>query len=75
MTLETILTLPGASVKEKSLRIRDWLARKSVKLIPSRIRFWVTVSEISHATAENPKAMRTPVDEVLRDLRTPKVVR
>lgn len=75
MRLKTIMTLPVASNKEKLLYLRDWSARKIARFIPLRIRYWVTIIEVSRATANNENCMTASIGEVLNDLQSPKVVR
>lgn len=75
MRFMTIWTLPAASLKEKLSRTRDWVALKIANHLPVRIRYWVTISEIGHASANSANVPATPLDEILKGLRTPKDLR
>ena len=75
MRFKSIWTLPGYSLSERFIRTRDWAAMEIAAKLPVRIRFWVTMQEIGHATMDSPNVPATPVEEVIRNIRTPKVVR
>jgi hypothetical protein len=72
MILRTIWTLRGLPLKERLARTRDSLASSIGGHLPLRIRYWVTLQEIGHATAKSPNVPATPLDYVLQHLAHPK---
>lgn len=72
MRLRTIWTLRGLPLKERLARTRDWAAMETGARLPLRIRYWVTLKEIGHATAKSPNVPATPLDYVLQHLAHPK---
>lgn len=59
------------SFPERLRRTRDWAAMTLGAKLPLRIRYWVTMQEIGHATAKSPNVPATSLDEILRGMRTP----
>lgn len=74
MRFWTIWTMSAMSLAERLKRTRDWAAMRVAARLPLRIRFWVTILEIGHATAKSPNVPATTCDEILNNLRTPKVM-
>lgn len=74
MRFWTIWTLRAMSFPERLKRTRDWAAMTVAARLPLRIRFWVTILEIGHATTKSPNVPATTCDEILKNLRTPKVM-
>jgi hypothetical protein len=72
MRFRTIWTLPAMTFRERLRRTRDWAAMKVAAALPLRVRYWTTILEVGHATIHSPNVPATPLDEVLRNLRTPK---
>jgi hypothetical protein len=72
MRFWTIWTLPACSLKERLKRTRDWAAMKIGAHLPLRVRYWVTLKEIGHATRKSPNVPATTLDQILRDLDSPK---
>lgn len=71
MRFWTIWTIPAMSVAERLRRTRDWAAMKVGAKLPLRIRFWVTMQEVGYASRNSANVPATPLDEILRNLRTP----
>lgn len=71
MRFRTIWSLRGLPLRERLARTRDWAAMKIAANLPLRIRFWVTILEIGHATSKSENVPATPLDEVLNNLRVP----
>jgi hypothetical protein len=72
MRFRTIWTIPATSFVERLRRTRDWVAMTIGARLPLRIRYWVTILEIGHATVNSPNVPATPLHDVLNNLRTPK---
>lgn len=72
MRFRTIWSIRGMSLAERLRRTRDWAAMKIGAKLPLRIRYWVAIMEIGYATKVSENVPATPLDEVLRNLRTPK---
>lgn len=72
MRFWTIWTLRALPLKERLRRTRDWAAMEIGARLPIRVRYWVTLKEIGHATKESPNVPATPLDYVLQHLNTPK---
>lgn len=72
MRFWTIWTLPACSIRERLKRTRDWAALTIGAHLPLRIRYWVTIKEIGHATVDSPNVPATTLDEILNNLNTPK---
>lgn len=72
MRLITIWSIRGMPLLERLRRTRDWSARAVAAKLPVRIRYWVALQEIARATLKSPNIPATPLDEVLRNLSTPK---
>lgn len=72
MRFWTIWTIPAMSIKERLKRTRDWAAMEFGARLPKRIRYWVTMKEIAHATRNSKNIPATPLDEVLRNLDAPR---
>lgn len=72
MRLTTIWTIPAMSLMERLRRTRDWAAMTIGAKLPLRIRFWVTIQEISHASTKSKNIPATPLQEILENLRMPK---
>jgi hypothetical protein len=60
------------TVAERLLRSREQLARVIACSLPKRIRYWVTMQEIGHATRMSADIPATPVSEILKNLDAPK---
>lgn len=71
MRFRTIWSIPAMSFTERLRRTRDWAAMVIGAKLPLRIRYWVTMQELGHATAKSSNVPATPVHEVLKGLRTP----
>jgi hypothetical protein len=61
--------------RERLIRTRDWATQKTASALPLRVRYWVTLQEIGRATMDSHDVPATSVEEVLRKLDKPKVVR
>lgn len=57
---------------ERLRRTRDCGAAAVARHLPLRIKYWVTLQEISYATRTSSNVPATPVHEVLTNLRAPK---
>lgn len=75
MKFWTIWTLKGMDLKERLTRTRDWAAMEIGAHLPLRVRYWTTLQEIGRATMTSPNVPATPLEDILRDLEKPKVVR
>jgi hypothetical protein len=75
MRFKTIWFMPSFTFTERLIRTRDWAAMKVASALPVRVRFWVTMGEIGHATLESPNVPATKLEDILPNLRTPKVLR
>jgi hypothetical protein len=71
MRLLTIWTIPACSFQERLSRTRDWAAMKIGSHLPQRVKFWVTIQELGHATATSQEVPATTLTEILAGLRTP----
>jgi hypothetical protein len=71
MRFRTIWSLRGLPLSERLRRTRDWAAMTIGAKLPLRIRFWVTMLEIGHATAKSPNVPATPLDDILHNMRRP----
>lgn len=71
MHFSTIWT-SGYPLKEKIARTRDWAASEVGARLPLRVRYWVTLQMMGKATMTSPNVQATPLDEILRNLDTPK---
>lgn len=74
MKFRTIWTMPAMTFAERLRRTRDWVAITVAVMLPLRVRYWVTLSEIGRATKDSPAIMATPLDDILNNLDKPKVV-
>lgn len=74
MRLRTIWSIRAMSLMERLRRTRDWAAMRVAANLPIRVRFWVSILEIGHATAKSENVPATPCDEILNNLRKPKYV-
>jgi len=72
MKFFTIWTIPAMSLGERLRRTRDWAATVIASKLPLRIRYFVTLQEIGHATRNSANVPATPLEEILRELRHPK---
>ena len=72
MRLSTIWTIKMMSLSERLRRTRDWGTMKVASHLPLRLRYWVTLLEIGKATMDSENVPATPLDEILRNLETPK---
>jgi len=72
MRFTTIWTIPAMTLRERLSRTRDWAAQEVAARLPKRIRYWTTLQEIGRATMTSPHVPATPLDEILRNLDTPK---
>lgn len=68
MRLKTIWTIPSMSMAERLRRTVDWSAMKTAKVLPSRVRYWVTLIEIAKATETSPHIPATPLEDILKNL-------
>jgi hypothetical protein len=75
MKFASIWTLPGYSLSERFIRTRDWAAMAIASKLPIRVRYWVTMQELGHATMDSPNIPATKVEDILPKLRAPKVLR
>jgi hypothetical protein len=71
MRFRTIWTMPAMTIKERLRRTLDWAAMKVAANLPLRVRYWVAILEIGHATAKSPNVPATSCDEILNNLRVP----
>lgn len=69
MRFRTIWSLPGLPLKERLSRSRDEANIVLARLLPQRLRYWVTMSEIGKATMDSPHVPATTVDTVLSNLK------
>lgn len=74
MRFWTIWTQPATRLSERLRRTRDWAAMTVAAHLPVRIRYWVTLQEIGHATMKSKNVPATTLDEILPELRKPRVV-
>jgi hypothetical protein len=76
MKFWTIWTLPACTIREKLRRTRDWAAMKIGRKLPLRIRYWVTIQEISRSSAVDPttNVMGMSITDILEKLDKPRVV-
>jgi len=74
MRLRTIWTIPAMTVRERLRRTREWAAMEVGARLPLRVRYWTAMQEIAHATRDSKDTMATPLDEILKNLRHPKVM-
>jgi len=74
MKFWTIWTMPAMSLAERLRRTRDCAAMGVARHLPLRIRYWVTLQEIGHATMKSKNVPASTVEEILPALRSPKVV-
>lgn len=74
MRFRTIWTIPAMTFLERLRQTRDWGAMKIAAHLPLRVRFWVAIQEIGHATAKSENIPATPLTEVLDGLRRPPYV-
>lgn len=72
MRFRTIWTIPAMTFGQRLRRTRDWAAQTVAAKLPLRIRYWVTLQEIGHATKNSEDVPATPLDEILQNLATPK---
>lgn len=68
----TIWSLRGLPLIERLRRTRDWGAMTIGAKLPLRLRYWITILELGHATAKSPDVPATPLHDILRSMRTPK---
>jgi hypothetical protein len=66
--LKTIWTMPAMAFKERINRTKEWAALAVAVMLPKRVRYWVTVSEIAKATIDSPNIPATPLEEIMRAL-------
>lgn len=71
MRLRTIWTMPGMSLRERLERNTEWWSITIAALIPARLRYYVTLMEIGHATRNSENVPATPLDEILRNMNHP----
>jgi hypothetical protein len=71
MRFRTIWTIPAMTVLERLRRTRDWGAMTIAANLPLRVRFWVAILEIGHATAKSENVPATPLSDILEELRRP----
>lgn len=71
MRFRTIWSMPAMSMRERLKRTRDWAAMEVAAHLPLRVRFWVAILEIGHATAKSTNVPATSCDEILNNLRVP----
>lgn len=74
MRFRTIWSLRGMPLDERLRRTRDWAAMEIGGHLPLRVRYWTTMREIAHATRDSRDIPATSLDEVLSNLRYPKVM-
>jgi hypothetical protein len=74
MKFWTIWTMPAMSLDERLRRTRDCAAMGVARHLPLRVRYWVTLQEIGHATMKSKNVPASTVEEILPALRSPKVV-
>jgi hypothetical protein len=72
MRFRTIWSIPAMTLTERLRRTRDWAAMKVAAALPQRVKFWCTMLEIGKATRESMNIPGTPLEEILRNLETPK---
>ena len=75
MRFWTIITMRAMTPKERFYRLRDWAAMTVALKLPLRVRYWVTLLEIGKATKNSLNVPATPLDDVVKNLDAPKVVR
>lgn len=75
MKIIDIWSMKGFSIKERILRTRDSIAMSVAKRVPLRIRYWITINALAAASIDSKNVPATPLDEVLKNLESPKVVR
>lgn len=72
MKFSTIWTLRAMSLRERLSRTRDWAAQQVARALPRRVRYWSTIGDLVTATKTSSNVPATPLDEVLRNLPTPR---
>lgn len=75
MKLSTIWTLDGMPTMERLRRTRDWSFQALASKLPLRLRYFVTLQEISRATLKLPSDTEIPaipLDKLLPNIETPK---
>lgn len=74
MRFRTIWSIRAMSLPERLRRTRDWAAMEIAARLPLRIRYWVTIHELAKATYTSSDVPATSLEEILKNLETPKVV-
>lgn len=72
MKLKTIWTVRRMRLSERLRRTRDWGATKIAHALPRRVRYFSTLGDLGAATMHSANVPATPLDEVLRNLPTPR---
>lgn len=77
MKFWTIWTMSWKSmtIRERLIRTQEWSAMQIAAKLPLRVRYWATLQEIGKATRNSPNIPATPLNEILRNLESPKVDR
>lgn len=74
MRLSTIWTLENMSLSERLRRSVDALAMSVAHHLPLRIRYWTTVQEMARATRTSSNVPATPLEEIMKNLDTPRTL-
>lgn len=72
MKLATIWSLPMMTTPERLRRTRDWAAMELARKMPLRIKYFVTLQQIGKATMDSPNVPGTKLEDILKNLETPK---
>lgn len=72
MRLSTIWSIPAMTTLDRLRCTRDWAALKTAANLPKRVRYWTTLVEIGKATSSSPNIPAVTLDELLKNLDTPK---
>lgn len=70
MRFGTIWTLAGATFGEKMRRSREWLAQVIAIRLPQRIRYWVTIQNMSLVASMSPHDKQHPMSITVEDVLT-----
>lgn len=70
MNFETIWSLQNIPTAKRFRLTADWAARNLAKKLPGNIRYWAAMSEISKVSRNNPDALTTPLEEVIKNIQS-----
>lgn len=72
MDFLTIWTVPKMDLRERINRTKEWGAIVIAGKLPKRVRYWTTIREMGKATKNMDEIMSASLDEILKNLDSPK---